>query len=319
MNDTTPTPSAAHPISSSPCPDRPFGCVTVAMVTPFTSDGERIDLDAAQRLARHLVDHGCDGLTINGTTGEAPTTSDGEKTSLIRAVREAVGPQVKIMAGVGTNDTRHTLHLADEATKAGADGLLVVNPYYSKPSQDGLRTHLLAVADAAELPVALYDIPGRSAVALSYDTLLTLAEHPRIIAVKDAKGDLLQSSLVMARTDLCFYSGEDALNLPWLAIGASGIVSVVAHLAPAAHAALIAAHDTGDVQRAAMLHRALAPLVEAIMTRMPGLVAVKTVLAAEGSLPHDVVRSPLTGPSPREREVLLTDVRAALETLDALI
>lgn len=198
------------PIST---PQTPFGRVLTAMVTPFTADGA-LDLDGAQRLATHLVDAGNDGLVVNGTTGESPTTSDAEKNDLVRAVREAVGDRAHVIAGVGTNDTRHSLELARAAEQAGAHGLLAVTPYYNKPPQEGLLRHFTAIADSTELPVMLYDIPGRSGVPINTETIVRLAEHPRIVANKDAKGDLGRASWAIARSGLAWYSGDDMLNLP---------------------------------------------------------------------------------------------------------
>ena len=197
----------------------PFGRVLTAMVTPFTADGG-LDLDSAQALASHLVDQGCDGLVISGTTGESPTTTDEEKDSLLRAVIEAVGDRATVVAGVGTYDTAHTVEGAKHAEKAGAAGLLVVTPYYSKPPQAGLVKHFTAVADATGLPAMLYDIPGRTGTPIRTETIIRLAEHPQIVAVKDAKGDLFATTEVLAATDLAYYSGDDALNLPLLALGA---------------------------------------------------------------------------------------------------
>src|SRR5690606_1024003 len=204
-------------------PQTPFGRVLTAMVTPFTADGA-LDLDGAQRLATHLVDAGNDGLIVNGTTGESPTTSDAEQADLVRAVVEAGGDRRPVVARVGTNDPRHSTELARSAERAGAHGLLVVTPYYNKPPQEGLYRHFTAVADAAELPVMLYDIPGRSGVPINTETIVRLAQHDRIVAVKDAKGDLFGASQVMNATDLAFYSGDDLLNLAWLSLGAAGFV-----------------------------------------------------------------------------------------------
>ncbi len=203
----------------------PLGRVLTAMVTPFAPDGS-VDLAAAAALASDLVDLGNDGLVVNGTTGESPTTSDAEKSDLVRAVLDAVGDRATVIAGVGTNDTAHTVELAHEAQKAGAHALLVVTPYYNKPPQAGLLAHFSTVADATDLPVMLYDIPGRSGVPIASDTLLRLAEHPRIVANKDAKGDLFAAQQVMSRCSLAYYSGDDALNLPLISVGAVGVVSV---------------------------------------------------------------------------------------------
>lgn len=279
--------------TSETIPARPFGANGVAMVTPFTADGSRVDLDAAGALGAHLVDSGVDMLVLGGTTGESPTTSDDEKCDVVRAVREAVGEDATILAGVGTNDTRHSIELARRSADLGVDGLLVVTPYYSKPSQEGIARHIEAIADATDVPVMLYDIPGRSSVPLARETILRLAEHDRILALKDAKGDLAQAADVMARTDLAYYSGEDALNLPWLAVGASGIVSVVGQVAPDLETELIAAVDRSDLPAARAIHARLAPLVDAIMGVMPGVVAAKTALALQGRIPHAAVRGPI--------------------------
>ncbi|MFI5834494.1 4-hydroxy-tetrahydrodipicolinate synthase [Micromonospora sp. NPDC051300] len=290
-------------------PSRPFGRVITAMVTPFTPDGA-LDLDGAARLARHLVDEqGNDALVLNGTTGESPTTTDAEKETLIRAVVEAVGDRARIVAGVGTNDTRHTVELAAQAEKAGAHGLLVVTPYYNKPPQAGLLHHFTTVADATGLPVMLYDIPHRSGVAIATETLVKLAEHGRIVAVKDAKGDLIATSEVLARSDLAFYSGEDALTLPALAIGAVGVVGTSTHFTGAATKQMIEAFDAGDTAGALALHRRLLPLYTGIF-RTQGTILVKAGLAAQG-LPAGPVRPPLVHATGDELAQLRADCAAA--------
>ncbi len=297
--------------SSGTIPARPFGANGVAMVTPFTPDSAALDLDAAQALAVHLVEHGVDMLVLGGTTGESPTTSDEEKHAIVRAVREAVGDEPTILAGVGTNDTRHSIELARASAELGVDGLLVVTPYYSKPSQEGIARHVEAIADATDAPVMLYDIPGRSGVPLALETILRLAEHERILALKDAKGDLAQAAAVMAATDLAYYSGEDALNLPWMAIGASGIVSVVGQVAPELETELISAVDRSDLPLARTLHTRLSPLVDAIMGMMPGVVAAKTALALQGVIPHAAVRGPLAPAVEAQTRALAAVLEAA--------
>jgi 4-hydroxy-tetrahydrodipicolinate synthase len=287
----------------------PFGRVLTAMITPFKADGG-LDLDGAQRLASHLVDNGNDGLVISGTTGESPTTTDDEKERLIRAVIEAVGDRAHVVAGVGTNDTRHTIELAHAAEKAGAHGLLVVTPYYSKPPQAGLLNHFRLVADATGLPNMLYDIPGRSGVPIGTDTLVRLAEHERIVAVKDAKGDLHATTQVLARTELAYYSGEDALNLPLLAVGAVGVVSVVAHVAGLLYAEMIRAVGAGDLAAARRLHWQVEPAVTGIMTRTQGLIMVKAAMSLLG-LPGGPVRPPLVDATPEQVEQLRADLNAA--------
>jgi 4-hydroxy-tetrahydrodipicolinate synthase len=291
----------------------PFGRVLTAMVTPFTADGA-LDVDGAQRLATTLVDTGNDGLVISGTTGESPTTTDAEKETLLRGVVEAVGDRAHVVAGVGTNDTAHTIELARQAEKAGASGLLLVTPYYNKPPQAGLINHFAAAADATDLPTMLYDIPARTGMAISTDTMLRLAEHPRIVAVKDAKGDLAATTQVLARTDLAYYSGEDALNLPLLAIGAVGIVSVVGHLFTPQYAAMIKAVQRGDLGEAQRINAALVPAVIGIMTRTQGVIMVKAALTLQG-LPGGPVRSPLVDATDSEIARLRTDLALAGITL----
>ncbi|MEH0840800.1 4-hydroxy-tetrahydrodipicolinate synthase [Micromonospora sp. CPCC 205711] len=298
-----------HPAAPDRGVSRPFGRLLTAMVTPFTADGS-LDLDGAVRLANHLVDEqGNDALVLNGTTGESPTTTDAEKERLIRAVVEAVGDRARIVAGVGTNDTRHTIELAASAEKAGAHGLLVVTPYYSKPPQSGLLRHFTAVADATGLPVMLYDIPHRAGVAIATDTLVRLAEHGRIVAVKDAKGDLAATSWVTSRSNLAVYSGEDALTLPGLAVGGVGVVGTSTHFTGALTKQMIEAYDAGDNHTALALHRRLMPLFTGIF-RTQGVILVKAGLAAKG-LPAGPVRPPLVDATDDEIAQLRADCAAA--------
>ncbi|MFJ8543485.1 4-hydroxy-tetrahydrodipicolinate synthase [Streptomyces sp. NPDC093586] len=275
-----------------PPPLRPFGRALCAMVTPFTEAGA-LDLDGAQRLADRLVSRGCDGLVLSGTTGESPTTTDAEKAALVTAVREAVGERAALVAGVGTADTRHTVELARAAEQAGADGLLVVAPYYSRPPQDALESHFREVADASGLPVMLYDIPGRTGVRIEPDTLVRLAEHPRVVAVKDCSSDLLGTQKVLARTDLAYYAGCDEQILALYALGAAGYVSTVANVAPEPFRAVLDAFDAGDTREAARLQRRTIPLTELMMASgLPGTVTAKALLNAL-HLPAGPVRSPL--------------------------
>ena len=287
----------------------PFGRVLTAMVTPMTDDGA-IDVDAVQSLASYLVDNGNDGLVVSGTTGESPTTSD-EKDQLIRAVVEAVGDRAQVVAGIGTYDTAHSVELAQQAQKAGATGLLVVTPYYSKPPQTGLLAHFRRVADAAELPVMLYDIPARSGVPIETDTLVELATHERIVAVKDAKGDLHQTAQLLARADLAVYSGEDALNLPLLAIGAVGMVSVVAHVCADRFAALVRAVETGDLVEARRLNASVLPAIRGIMTRTQGAIMVKAGLQLMGVLANRTTRLPLIDATDDQVDMLRQDLTEA--------
>ncbi len=289
-------------------PPGPFGRLLVAMVTPFTPDGA-LDTAGAQKLAVALVEAGCDGLVVNGTTGESPTTTDDEKERLLRAVVDAVGDRVTVVAGVGTYDTAHSVELASAAEKAGATGLLVVTPYYNRPPQSGLVAHFSTVADATGLPVMLYDIPVRSGVPIETETLLRLAEHPRITAVKDAKGDLAASSRVIAETDLAYYSGDDVMLLPLLAVGAAGLVSVVGHAFAPQLAELIAAFDAGDLPRARSLHQQLLPAFKGFF-RTQGVITTKAALTLLG-LPAGPVRLPLLDATQQEIDMLRADCTAA--------
>ncbi|MFJ8234092.1 4-hydroxy-tetrahydrodipicolinate synthase [Streptomyces sp. NPDC094448] len=290
-----------------PTPQTPFGRVLTAMVTPFTPDGA-LDVDGAQRLAAHLVDAGNDGLIVSGTTGESPTTSDAEKDRLLRAVLEAVGDRALIVAGIGTNDTGHSIELARAAESAGAHGLLAVTPYYNKPPQEGLFRHFSAIADATGLPVMLYDIPGRSGVPIDTETIVRLAEHPRIVANKDAKGDLGRASWAIARSGLAWYSGDDMLNLPLLSVGAVGFVSVVGHVVTPELRALLDAHLSGDVQKAAEIHQRLLPVFTG-MFRTQGVITTKAALALQG-LPAGPLRLPMVELTPDETAQLKADLAA---------
>jgi 4-hydroxy-tetrahydrodipicolinate synthase len=270
---------------------RPFGRLLTAMVTPMKADGS-LDVDGAAKLAAYLVDEQRnDALVINGTTGESPTTTDAEKEILIRTVVETVGDRARVVAGVGTNDTHHTIELARSAEKAGAHGLLVVTPYYNKPPQAGLIRHFTAVADATGLPILVYDIPHRAGIAIETETLCRLAEHERIVGVKDAKGQLAESSWVMRRTGLAFYSGDDPLTLSLLAIGGVGVVGTSTHLTGAGTKEMIESYERGDVAAALRLHQKLLPLFTGIF-RAPGTILVKAAMNVRG-LPAGPVRSPL--------------------------
>jgi 4-hydroxy-tetrahydrodipicolinate synthase len=279
-----------------------------AMITPMTGDGA-VDYDGAARLAEYLVtEMRNDGLVISGTTGESPTTTDVEKERLLHAVVEAVGDRATVVAGVGTNDTAHTCELARQAERAGAAALLVVTPYYSKPPQSGLQAHFTKVADSTGLPVMLYDIPGRTAVPIETETLVRLAQHPRIVAVKDAKDHPGAASWAMARTDLTFYCGTDMLNLPWLSLGAAGFVSVVGHVVGDRLHEMIDAYAAGDVGAALAIHRELLPVYTG-MFRTQGVIMTKAALGLFG-LPAGPVRSPLADATPAEIEQLRADLEA---------
>jgi len=288
---------------------RPFGRLVTAMVTPFTPSGD-LDVAGAQRLATYLVDdQRNDGLVISGTTGESPTTSDEEKDRLLRAVVEAVGDRASVIAGAGTNDTAHSMHLAQAAEKAGADAVLLVTPYYNKPPQTGLLAHFRAVADATGLPAMLYDIPGRTGTAIATETLVALAEHPRIVAVKDAKGDLEASAWVMARSPLAYYSGDDKVTLPLLSVGAVGVVGVPTHVVGSRTKDMIQAYEKGDVAAALAGHRSMLPVYSGFF-RTQAAILTKAALALAG-LPGGPVRPPLVDATDAEIDTLRADLAAA--------
>jgi 4-hydroxy-tetrahydrodipicolinate synthase len=284
----------------------PFGRLITAMITPMTPDGA-VDYDGAARLATYLVDDmRNEGLVVNGTTGESPTTTDEEQGRLLRVVVEAVGDRAKIVAGVGTNVTTHTQELARQAAAIGVDGLLVVTPYYSKPAQDAIQAYFTTVADTTDLPVLIYDIPGRTGAEVATETLVKLAEHPRIIGVKDAKDNPAATSWVLARTGLVYYCGTDMLNLPWLSIGAVGFVSVVGHIVGDRLAEMINAYTAGRNSEALAIHRELLPVYTGIF-RNQGLVMTKAALSMLG-LPAGPVRGPLLPASESERLRLREDL-----------
>ncbi|MFI6867047.1 4-hydroxy-tetrahydrodipicolinate synthase [Nocardia sp. NPDC050406] len=290
---TAPQPSAAQL----------FGTNLVAMVTPMQPGGALSEPGIAS-LVDHLVNSGCDGIVVAGTTGESPTLSEAETARLIGTVAERVAGRARVVAGVGTYDTAASVHRAQEAVAAGADALLLVSPYYSKPTQAGLVAHCVAVADATELPVMLYDIPTRTGTPFEAATLVELADHPRIRAVKDAKGDLFEAMSLMARTPLAYYCGSDDLNLPYLACGATGLVSVIGNLVAHRNAELIRAVRTGDLDAARAIHTPLIPLVEAIMHTSQGAIMAKAALAESGIIPHATVRLPLVeSPPPHLRRL----------------
>ncbi|MGW3403465.1 4-hydroxy-tetrahydrodipicolinate synthase [Streptomyces zhihengii] len=270
----------------------PFGRALCAMVTPFTDDGA-LDTGGARKLAALLVDEGCDGLVLSGTTGESPTTTDAEKSALIRVVVEAVGDRVPVVAGVGTADTRHSVALARAAEEAGAAGVLAVTPYYSRPPQPAVEAHFRRIADGCGIPVMLYDIPGRTGTRIEPDTMLRLAGHPRIVAVKDCAYDLMGSARVIADSDLAYYSGCEELNLPLRAVGGAGFVSTVANVAAGPLREILDAHEAGDNARALRLHQRTLPLVREMMASgLPGTVTAKALLGALGR-PAGPVREPL--------------------------
>lgn len=294
-------------MTASAAPATPFGTLSTAMVTPMRPSGE-IDYASAARVARKLVADGCDAIVVSGTTGESPTTHRPEKDDLISCVREAVGDGIKIIAGAGSNDTVHAQAMARSATERGADGLLVVSPYYNRPSQAGLLAHVRAVAEVTDLPIMLYDIPGRTGMAFSDGVLDELAKDPKIQAVKDATGNVVAGEERCERTGLAYYSGDDALNYSWLAHGAAGCVSVVGHVAAASYREMVTAVREGDLVRAREVSRRVRPLVQALMGGGQGAVMAKHALHMMGVIDSPTVRLPLVAPTPAE----LADLEAAL-------
>jgi 4-hydroxy-tetrahydrodipicolinate synthase len=293
----------------------PFGRLMTAMVTPFTTDGA-LDTEGAARLATYLVDEqGNDGLVINGTTGESPTTTDAEKEALLRAVVDAVGDRAHVVAGVGTNNTKHTIELARSAEKAGVHGLLVVTPYYNKPPQAGLIAHFTAVADAVDTPVMLYDIPHRAGVPINTDTLVRLSEHPRIVAVKDAKGDLVGTSWVTARSDLAIYSGDDALTLALLGVGGVGVVGTSTHFSGVGTKKMLEAFFAGQHREALKWHHTLLPIYTGVF-KTQGAILVKAGLKYIG-LPAGPMRLPLVDATEAELTTFIADAGLAGIRLEA--
>lgn len=288
--------------------NRPFGTVLTAMITPFTKD-DKVDIEGAARLAKHLVELGNDGIVVNGTTGESATTTEIEKNQVLKAVLEEVGTKAKVVAGVGSNDTAHTVGLAKDAAKLGAHGVLVVTPYYNKPTQAGVYAHFKTVADATDLPLMMYDIPGRAGIPIETETLLRLSEHPKIVANKDAKNNLESASKVIKETKLAWYSGEDALNLPLLSIGAVGFVSVCGHLIADRLKEMAETFFSGNVSKALEIHQNLLPIYTGVMSRMPGVMSIKAALRLKG-LPAGAARLPLVDADEKQIEQLRADLLA---------
>ena len=268
----------------------PFGRMITAMVTPFDKDGA-IDWDGVATLANHLADHGHDAIAVNGTTGEAPTTKTSEKLEIIRVVKAAVGDRVKVLTGAGDNETSYTVDQAKRCAEVGADGLLIVTPYYNKPPQAGIEAHFKAVASATDLPIMMYDIPGRTGVEIEQDTICRLAEVKNIVALKDAKGNPASTSWVIARTGLPVYSGDDILNLPLLSVGAVGFVSVCGHTVGNELREMLDAWFAGNSARALEIHQKLLPVFTGTF-RTQGAILTKAALNMMG-LPGGFTRLPL--------------------------
>jgi 4-hydroxy-tetrahydrodipicolinate synthase len=275
--------------------ENPFGQVLVALVTPFTADGE-VNWNDVEKLIDDVVSNGADGIVVTGTTGETSTLTDDEKVKLVEVGKKVAGNRARVIMGGPSNETAHAIELAKKSAKAGADGIMAVTPYYNKPTQAGVLTHFRMIADATDLPFIAYDIPGRAGIPIQYETILRLAKHPNIVAIKDAKGDFSEVSRVLNQTDLLYFSGDDANVLPHLSIGASGLIGVTANIAPAPYRAMVDAVNRGDLQAATAEHQALEPLVRAIMTHVPGTVATKYVLHGLGRISSPRVRLPLVGP-----------------------
>jgi 4-hydroxy-tetrahydrodipicolinate synthase len=285
----------------------PFGRLLTAMVTPFKDDLS-IDWAGVEKLAAHLQSTGHDGIAVNGTTGEAPTTSDDEKIEIIKVVRNATGGKLKIIAGAGNNETSHSVEQAKLAAAAGADGLLVVTPYYNKPPQAGIEAHFRAMADATDVPVMLYDIPGRTGVPIEPDTICRLAEHKNIVALKDAKGDVASTSWVIKRSGIPVYSGDDILNLPLLSVGAVGFVSVCGHTVGSRLREMLDAWFSGKSELALEIHQELLPVFTGTF-RTQGAILTKAALNLMG-LPGGKVRLPLVDASPTQIAQLKEDLKA---------
>jgi 4-hydroxy-tetrahydrodipicolinate synthase len=284
-----------------------FGQTLVALVTPMTADGE-VNWADTEKLIDYVISNGADGVVVTGTTGETSTLTDAEKIKLVEVGKSVSAGRAKIITGGGSNETAHAMQLYKASEKAGADGIMIVTPYYNKPTQAGVLTHFRMVADSTDLPVILYDIPGRTGVAISHDTFHRASKHPNIIAVKDAKGDLAQATRIMNETGLFYFSGDDSNLLPHLSIGAVGCISVTANIAPAAYRELIDAANRNDFHHALKVHNSLDPLQRAAMTHVPGTVAAKYILNGLGVISSPRVRLPLVGPEDAEAARIESDI-----------
>lgn len=287
--------------------ENPFGQVLVALVTPFTADGE-VDWADVEKHIDDVINDGADGIVVSGTTGETSTLTDPEKVRLVEVGKSVAAGRAKIITGGGSNETAHAMQLYRASEKAGADGVMIVTPYYNKPTQSGILTHFRLIADATDLPVILYDIPGRTGVPIAYETIIRAAKHPNILGIKDAKGDFSQVSRVLNQTDLLYFSGDDANVLPHLAIGASGLVGVTANVAARPYRQIVDAVNAGNLAAATDAHKRLEPLVRALMTHVPGTVAAKYVLHGLGRIGSPRVRLPLVGPEDFEAAQIEDDL-----------
>ncbi len=287
--------------------ENPFGQVLVALVTPFNADGE-VDWAGVEKHIDHVITDGADGIVVSGTTGETSTLTDPEKVRLVEVGKSVAAGRAKIITGGGSNETAHAMQLYRDSEKAGADGVMIVTPYYNKPTQSGILTHFRLIADATDLPVILYDIPGRTGVPINYETITRIAKHPNVVGIKDAKGDFSQVSRVLNETDLLYFSGDDANVLPHLSIGATGLVGVTANIATRPYRQIVDAVNAGRLAEATAAHRLLEPLVRAVMTHVPGTVAAKYILHGLGRIDSPRVRLPLVGPEDFEAAQIEEDL-----------
>ena len=291
----------------------PFGRLLTAMVTPFNKDGS-IDWAGVEKLAQHLVDTGHDGIAVNGTTGEAPTTKSSEKLEIIKVVKKVVGSKIQVLSGAGDNETSYTVEQAKRSQDAGADGLLVVTPYYNKPPQAGIEAHFRAVAAATDLPIMMYDIPGRTGVEIESDTIVKLFESvDNIVSLKDAKGNIAATSLVIKRCNIPVYSGDDILNLPFLSVGAVGFVSVCGHTVGLQLKAMLDAWFAGNAAKALDIHQQLLPVFTGTF-RTQGAILTKAAMSLMG-LPGGTTRLPLVDATEAQIEQLRKDLIAGGVTL----
>ncbi len=285
----------------------PFGQVLVALVTPMTAEGE-VAWDDVEKHIDSVIVNGADGIVVTGTTGETSTLTDAEKLQLVRVAKQVAGDRARIITGGGSNETAHAIAHYQDAQAAGVDGIMIVTPYYNKPTQAGILTHFRLIADSVDLPVILYDIPGRTGVPIRYETIIRAAKHPNIVAVKDAKGDFAEVSRVLNDTDLLYFSGDDVNVLPHLSIGASGLIGVTANVSAKPYRTIVDAVNRGDLATATAQHKALEPLVRGIMSRVPGTVAAKYVLHGLGRIGSPRVRLPLVGPEESEAALIEADL-----------
>jgi 4-hydroxy-tetrahydrodipicolinate synthase len=287
--------------------NNPFGQVLVALVTPFAADGE-VDWADVEKHIDDVINDGADGIVVTGTTGETSTLTDPEKLKLVEVAKSVAGNRAKIITGGGSNETAHAIELYKHSENAGADAVMIVTPYYNKPTQAGVLTHFRMIADATDLPVILYDIPGRTGIPIRYETILRAAQHPNIRAIKDAKGDFAEVSRVLNQTDLLYFSGDDTNILPHLSIGASGLIGVTANIASAPYRRMVDAVNNNDLAAATLEHKHLEPLVRAVMTHVPGTVAAKYILHGLGRIHSPRVRLPLVGPEDAEAALIEDEV-----------